>query len=60
MAGALFNILIPIEQHEVHLSQCTTCDCLTNNQHPNNDEKTPNPPHLTMSMEKVSTYRIHK
>ncbi|VVC39852.1 Protein of unknown function DUF389 [Cinara cedri] len=27
MSGALFNILIPTEHHEIHLSQNITCDC---------------------------------
>jgi len=58
MAGALFNILIPTEQHEVHLSQHAICNCSTTTKHLNNDGKIPNTTHFPISMKKVSTYEI--
>lgn len=66
MAGALFNILIPTNQHEIHLSQCITCDCSTKTKRHNNkkttyddtiyDDKRPDISSPIITMEKVSTY----
>lgn len=59
MAGALFNILIPTEQHELHLSRHVTCDCSTKNkvQHSNVNIHVKKSLKFTpsISMEKVST-----
>lgn len=63
MAGALFNILIPTEQHEIHLSQHVTCDCSTTHKYPNSKKQSNDNIHiqkslrftLSISMEKVST-----
>lgn len=64
MAGALFNILIPTEYHEMHLSQHILCDCskqipkhhsYTNQSDVNiYDDGRPNN-NLLISMEKVSS-----
>lgn len=65
MAGALFNILIPTKQHEVHLTQHIPCDCSTQNpKHNHNyqnqsdvnihDERRSNI-NKSISMERVST-----
>ncbi|XP_060841363.1 uncharacterized protein LOC132922064 isoform X2 [Rhopalosiphum padi] len=35
MTGALFNILIPTKQHELHLSQQIACDCSIKTKQPN-------------------------
>lgn len=70
MAGALFNILIPTKQHEVHLTQHIQCDCSTQTpKHHHNyqnkcdvnthDEKRSNI-NSTISMEKVSVMFILK
>lgn len=66
MAGALFSILIPTNKHEIHLSQCVTCDCSTKNKRHNNkkpsyddtihEDKGPTTNSTIITMEKVSTY----
>lgn len=61
MTGALFNILIPTKQHELHLSQQIACDCSIKTKQPNDNtfnKRSLNHPKLNLSitMEKVSTY----
>lgn len=66
MAGALFHILIPTEQHEIHLSpqHTLTCDCSTKAKHSNNKQSSPSDNtsdekkpifQTSISMKKVST-----
>jgi len=63
MTGALFNILIPTKQHELHLSQQIACDCSIKTKQPNlpndntfNKRSLNRPKHnLSMTMETVST-----
>lgn len=67
MAGALFNILIPTEQHEIHLSRHVTCDCSTKYKYPNFTKQSNDNIHvnksikitLSISMEKVSTKLLY-
>lgn len=58
MTGALFNILIPTKQHEIHLSQQIVCDCsIKTSDKTYNKSLTNHPKHnLGITMEKVSTY----
>jgi len=59
MTGALFNILIPTKQHEIHLSQKIACDCSIKtkpNYNTNNKQSLDHPKYsLSITMEKVST-----
>lgn len=62
MTGALFNILIPTKQHEIHLTQKIACDCSIKtkpNHNTNNKQSLDRPKYnLSITMEKVSTYLI--
>jgi len=59
MTGALFNILIPTKQHEIHLTQKITCNCSIKtipNDNTNNKQSLDRPKYsLSITMEKVST-----
>jgi len=60
MPGALFNIVIPTKQHEIHLSQQIACDCSIKTKLPKDDAYNKQPPDrpkysLSITMEKVST-----
>jgi len=59
MTGALFNILIPTKQHEIHLTQKIACDCSIKtkpNDNTNNKQSLDRPKYnLSITMEKVST-----
>lgn len=64
MAGVLFNILIPTERHETHLTLDAICDCSSKNKHSfntkrptyseNGNGKSSEMLHQQVSMEKVS------
>ncbi|XP_050526385.1 uncharacterized protein LOC126897051 isoform X2 [Daktulosphaira vitifoliae] len=63
MAGAFFNILIPTERHEIHLTQNSFCDCSSRNKHTinrkqlntleNENKHKSNLLHTHLSMEKL-------
>lgn len=60
MPGALFNILIPTKQHEIHLSQQIACDCSIKSKLQNDNTHNKQPADcprysLSITMEKVST-----
>jgi len=60
MPVALFNILIPTKQHEIHLSQKVACDCSIKTKLPNDNTNNIQPPDrskysLSITMKKVST-----
>ncbi|XP_027844257.2 uncharacterized protein LOC114124989 [Aphis gossypii] len=53
MTGALFNILIPTKQHELHLSQQIACDCSIKTKQPNDNtfnKRSLNHPKLNLSI----------
>ncbi|XP_016659837.1 uncharacterized protein LOC100569357 isoform X1 [Acyrthosiphon pisum] len=58
MPGALFNIVIPTKQHEIHLSQKIACDCSIKTKLPNDNTNNKQPPDrpkysLSITMEKT-------